>query len=407
MANGTDVDVVVVGAGVSGLAAADRLVRAGRSVLVQEAGRRIGGRLLTRRSAAGHPVDLGATWFWPGEERVAALASELALPVHPQHLAGDAVYHDPRGRIRLDGNPIDVPSGRFSSGAAALADGLAARLPDGTVRLDDPVLAVEVRVVEDDGAADGPGDTGTESLVVTTASGSIRTSDVVLALPPAVAVDRIEFRPALPQRLAGLAAATPVWMGSVAKVVALYERPFWRDRGLAGSAVSHLGPLGEIHDMSGPDGDPAALFGFARLRTATEPVPDRETIEAQLALLFGPEAPAPIELLVVDWRQELGPSAPGQVASTAYQLFGNARYHEPALGGRLHWASTETVVDSAGHIEGALAGAERATAAILAAGVADRPTSHPRVTTAADTANETGAGSAIGTAPNASTRSNP
>ncbi len=354
MADRDDVDVVVVGAGVSGLAAADRLVRAGRSVVVHEAVDRIGGRLLTGRSATGHPIDLGATWFWPGEERVAALVRELGLPVHPQHLAGDAVYHERGGPVRLDGNPIDVPSVRFSTGAAALAEGLAGRLPAGTIRLADPVLAVDTAVA---GSA--------ETTVVTSASGDVEAGHVVLALPPAVAVDRIEFRPGLPERLAGLAATTPVWMGSVAKVVALYDRPFWRDRGLAGSAISHLGPLGEIHDMSGPAGEPAALFGFARLRAATDPVPDRSAIEAQLGLLFGPGAPPPSEVLVVDWRQELGSLTTGQVASTAYRLFGHARYHEPAIDGRLHWASTETVTVSPGHIEGALAGGERAAAAIL------------------------------------------
>ncbi|MEU4893055.1 FAD-dependent oxidoreductase [Streptomyces sp. NPDC044780] len=37
----------------------------------------------------------------------------------------------------------------------------------------------------------------------------------------------------------------------------------------------------------------------------------------------------------------------------------------PALGGRLHWASTETATGHAGHIEGALLSGERAARAIL------------------------------------------
>ncbi|KUM75311.1 hypothetical protein AQI70_16400 [Streptomyces curacoi] len=50
-----------------------------------------------------------------------------------------------------------------------------------------------------------------------------------------------------------------------------------------------------------------------------------------------------------------------------YSLFGHPLYQRPALDGRLHWASTETATDHAGHIEGALAAGERAARAVLAA----------------------------------------
>jgi monoamine oxidase len=58
------VDVLVVGAGAAGLAAADALARAGRSVLVVEARDRIGGRCLTRRlPGVPVPVELGAEFI--------------------------------------------------------------------------------------------------------------------------------------------------------------------------------------------------------------------------------------------------------------------------------------------------------------------------------------------------------
>ncbi|MEL6985876.1 MAG: FAD-dependent oxidoreductase, partial [Actinomycetota bacterium] len=86
------VDAVVVGAGMAGLTAARVLHDQARSVLVVESRDRVGGRLLTTSGADGAPLDLGATWFWPGETRVAALLQELGQPVHPQHLAGDAIF---------------------------------------------------------------------------------------------------------------------------------------------------------------------------------------------------------------------------------------------------------------------------------------------------------------------------
>ncbi|MCX4717019.1 hypothetical protein OG818_14535 [Streptomyces virginiae] len=46
---------------------------------------------------------------------------------------------------RLEGNPIDGRSNRFTSGAAALTDTLAAALPSGTVQLGTPVTAIRAK----------------------------------------------------------------------------------------------------------------------------------------------------------------------------------------------------------------------------------------------------------------------
>jgi monoamine oxidase len=57
-------DVLVIGAGAAGLAAADELARAGRNVLVVEARDRVGGRCLTRRlPGIPAPVELGAEFI--------------------------------------------------------------------------------------------------------------------------------------------------------------------------------------------------------------------------------------------------------------------------------------------------------------------------------------------------------
>lgn len=83
------VDVVVVGAGAAGIAAARRL-RAGKArVFIFEASARIGGRCITDTASLGLPFDLGAHWIHdPGSNPLAAAAR-----------AGLEVYPAPRGQI--------------------------------------------------------------------------------------------------------------------------------------------------------------------------------------------------------------------------------------------------------------------------------------------------------------------
>ncbi|MER8010300.1 FAD-dependent oxidoreductase [Streptomyces sp. NPDC094149] len=244
---------------------------------------------------------------------------------------------------------MDTPAHRFAPGADALARALAADLPADVVRPDAPVTAISRRTAG--------------GLEVRTPSSVLCAEDVVVAVPPALALARIDFGSQMPPGLARLARTTPVWMGTVAKVVARYPAPFWRDAGLVGAAVSRTGPLRELHDMSGPGGRPAALFGFAPAQTVG---PDFEqAVTAQLTRLFGSAAAQPETLHIQNWSGEPWTAPPTVHHLTDYSLFGHPLYRQPALEGRLHWAATETATQYAGHIEGALAAAERAVTAAL------------------------------------------
>ena len=92
------VDVVVVGAGFAGLAAARELAQQGHDVLVFEGRDRVGGRSFTG-SIAGLPADMGGTFVGPTQDAVLALAAELQLPTTPTHHQGKNVIHW-RGRAR-------------------------------------------------------------------------------------------------------------------------------------------------------------------------------------------------------------------------------------------------------------------------------------------------------------------
>ncbi|MEO6089541.1 MAG: FAD-dependent oxidoreductase [Umezawaea sp.] len=135
-------DIVVSGAGAAGLTATRILAERGVDVVCLEARGRTGGRLLSV-PAEGGALDLGATWFWPGEQRVKRLVGEHGLAVFSQYLDGAGRYDGPDGVVRLNGNPIGVPAGRYGTGAASLTDALTAGLPAGTVRLNEAVAGID------------------------------------------------------------------------------------------------------------------------------------------------------------------------------------------------------------------------------------------------------------------------
>ncbi len=352
IANAVSFDVVVVGAGVSGLHTAWRLARAGKSVIVCEARNRVGGRLLSALpETAEAPVDLGATWIWPGERQVMSLVSELGLTTYRHFDDGAMLFDGPRGPQVIPGIDQSTPSLRIGGGTAAITDGLLQRLEPGTVRLASEVQGIRVqgngglRVEFDDQPA-------------------VDACHVVLAVAPALALGQIAFSPALPDDLVRRAAVMPVWMGNIVKTVVLYESPFWRSAGWAGTAVSQSGPLNEIHDHCGLHGTPAALFGFTALNSPGQPAPEPEPILAQLVRLFGPEAAHPREVLRQDWSRERHTSPADVSRRTDYGLFGHAAFAQAYFGGRLHFCSCETSGGS-GHIEEALAASERTVSAIL------------------------------------------
>ncbi len=128
-------DVLIIGGGLSGLAAADILHSAGVDFRLVEARDRLGGRILSPEPLSlsvspGWRLDAGPAWIWPGQERVARLARELALTVFPQHAHGKTVFEDQNGAVRRDLSlPLNPHALRLETGMAGLIDGLAARLP--------------------------------------------------------------------------------------------------------------------------------------------------------------------------------------------------------------------------------------------------------------------------------------
>ena len=332
-------EVVVIGAGASGLRLAGILSRGGISVVLIEARDRVGGRLLSVDPG----IDLGATWFWQNEDDVLDVIAECGLESFPQYASGNMMYQVPGSVRELDGNPLDQQAWRIVGGMQNLTIGLAQNLSAGTLQLSTKVT--ELRC-----------DNG---VTVTTDRGEWNAQHVVLALPPAIALANISFSPGLPADLVNIGKSTPVWMGAVTKVVAIYDSPFWRARGLAGSAMSHVGPLREIHDVSDRSGSFGALFGFCRERVV------EGAVTAQLTEIFGARAETPKSVLIKDWSRSEFTSPPGVFQLNDYQLFGSQVLRDAHFDERLHFASTETAIDSPGHVQGAFSAARRTAESIM------------------------------------------
>jgi monoamine oxidase len=84
-------DVCVVGAGLSGLAAARALVAAGRTVVVLEARDRVGGRTLNAPLGGGRITEIGGQFAGPTQDRILALARAVGVKTFPTYDTGSSV----------------------------------------------------------------------------------------------------------------------------------------------------------------------------------------------------------------------------------------------------------------------------------------------------------------------------
>jgi monoamine oxidase len=96
-----EADVIIVGAGLSGLSAAREVLDAGSEPLVLEADDRVGGRILTEY-VDGIPLELGAQWIGDTHYRMQALAAELGVQIYDQFEDGETTYEFAGEVLRCD-----------------------------------------------------------------------------------------------------------------------------------------------------------------------------------------------------------------------------------------------------------------------------------------------------------------
>lgn len=344
--------VVVVGAGMAGLAAAHRLADAGVKVTVLEARERIGGRMWTDTSL-GVPIDLGAAWIHgtDGNPLVELAADAGAETVETDF--EDVVVYDGQ-RVVDDAavqaafaawDEITVRLQALSENAGddvPLADGLAE-----VADLDDPVMAWVVRsAVVSEYAADpdqlslawfgqegefgGPNlilpsgyaqlaqylahgldiRTGTEvtriaddgaGVQVDTSRGQVSADRVIVTVPLGVLkAGTIAFDPPLPD--AKRNAIERLGFGLLNKVVLAFEEPFWAESRDMFGLVGAEQPVGDV--LNGLTfADSPVLVGIrgGAAARSRESLSDEDAVAEVVAALAAPE---PTGALVTRWASD-------------------------------------------------------------------------------------------------------
>jgi monoamine oxidase len=236
---------------------------------------------------------------------------------------------------------------RFVEGSQMISIRLAQRIGMRHVLLDNPVYKITQH---------GQGVTVVAEHV------TVRAKYVVVAIPPTLA-GRIEYHPLMPSARDSLTQRSP--QGQLMKVEAFFDRPWWRDNGLNGAAVSTLGPAKTTFDVSPQDGKIGGLLGFVggdeARRFSGRPEALKHAVLSNFSTFFnkGKPIPRPTSMVVMDWTREqwtrgcpVAIAAPGTISEYGPHMA------KPV--GRIHWAGTETATYWHGYMDGAVRSGYRA-----------------------------------------------
>merc|ERR1711872_44712 len=316
-------DVIIVGAGLTGLTLASDLAEKGVNFVILEARERIGGRIHSIKTKDGAVVEMGATWFFPNFKNLGNLLKKLKIGLTEQHGAA--------GMYRIKG------------GTGKIVDTLYSQIDQSKVLLGQKVT--KIRQTE-------------EGMEVTSNGKVFKTRRVVTTIPPQLLSRSVQFSPALPHDVMNVMMNTHTWMGEAIKGAVTYKTPFWKSGGWSGAIYSYSGPFVQAYDQSNSEG--GALVGFMSGRVARLSYEERrkKTIE-QLVEQLGERAGDYLEYRDTVWNREEF-TMPSQAPSPhQHQNNGHNLYQSPLMGGGLIVGGTETSNREGGYMEGAVNSAKK------------------------------------------------
>jgi monoamine oxidase len=352
----THIDTIIIGGGISGLYTAMRLRKLNIPFLLLEAKSILGGRISSKPTFknSNFSVDLGPTWFWPHQTRMIQLTKELNVGYFEQYTTGDTMYQlrNSDAPSRISGTET-AQSYRIKGGMQKLINALTETLEPEIVRTNHSVTRIEY--VNENWNILANGKNGVESF---------NAKRLIVAVPPRLILNYLTPEKYLSKKLIQALALAQTWMSGQAKFVAVYQKPFWRERGLAGHALSQVGPMIEIHDASATPDEGYALFGFIGIPSSSRKQITTEKLKSkclqQLAFLFGADAEKPEVCYLTDWAtDEYVASHNDIVEPPRYSGFSIKKHEEELLQINLHLVASEVSESEAGYLEGAISAADK------------------------------------------------
>ncbi len=340
-------DVIIIGAGLTGLATAYFLKKKGITVSILEASDTVGGRIETITGSTGVTMEMGATWFGLKHNSLVALLKELNIDYFPQHTKGVSLFETmsfvPPQRFEVPES--EESSYRIKGGTKTIINSLYKSLDPTSVVLNTKVEKIE----ESNGIA----------TITCEGNKTFSTSIVISTLPPNLLIKTIQFSPNLPENIKRLCTKTHTWMSESIKFSVEYKTPFWKENNLSGTLFSQSGIIQEQYDHSNAENTKYALKGFLNGGTSTLLLEERKKkVLAQLVHLFGPESENYISYNEKVWSDMGLTHIPYDSFVMPHQNNGHALYQETYMNGNLFISGTETATAFPGYMDGAIKAAK-------------------------------------------------
>ena len=335
-------EILIIGAGLTGLLLAYKLKKKGVSIRVVEARDRIGGRIHTLLSNNETPIEMGATWFNAQHQELLTLLEELELPIFKQFMQGIALFEStpntPPQQIQL---PSDQQASyRIQGGTATLIHTLAEFLDPEELSIDQKITHINHL---------------NDHYEVLTENNAYCSKLIVSTLPPRLLINTIQCTPPLPSDIVKIASKTHTWMGESIKFGVAFSKAFWREKGFSGTAFSNIGPITELYDHSNIENSSFALKGFLQNDMFRYTKEERKSkVLAQLLRLFGEDILEYITYEETVWKEELYTSIDAKEFIFPNQNNGHPIYLNGLFNNTFFIGGSETSPQFGGYMEGAV-----------------------------------------------------
>ncbi len=338
----TNVDVLIIGAGLTGLTLAYYLKKHKVLVKVIEARSRLGGRIYTKYNTQQAPIELGATWLVSQHTSALKLLKELNIEVFHQHYGDTAIYQPNANQaaqlVQLPAN--DSASYRIKNGTQNIITALFETLPKDTVQLNQTIQTIQ---------------TTETSLIATTKEDAYHATHIVSTLPPLLFLKSIGTKPVLPNTVTDTISNTHTWMKDSIRVGFTYKTAFWKRDKTSGTIYSSVGPLQEFYDHSDAENNTHALGGFMNGSFFDRSKKERQKLALQqLQGYYGDDALHFESYEECIWRDEKFTTINSDNFLMPQQNNGHPQYEESYLNNRLFLAGAETSPVFPGKMEGAI-----------------------------------------------------